>query len=85
VHRASENIEIANFLHWYIFCQQLVEADLKDVKGRARCYERAQRRLIKTLELTEKGRVRLSFFFHFDLLARPYLPAIKCLIDVACV
>ena len=42
VERASENLEIANFLHWYIFCQQLVEAELKEVKGRPRCYERAQ-------------------------------------------
>ena len=36
VSRAAGNVEIANFLHWYIFCQQLVEAEHK---GRARCYE----------------------------------------------
>ena len=48
VDRAAVNLEIANYLHWYLFCQQLVEADVKDLKGRPRCYERAQRRLMKT-------------------------------------
>ena len=61
VSRAAGNVEIANFLHWYIFCQQLVEAEHK---GRARCYERAQRRLIKTLEQTDKGRVIMNVLEH---------------------
>jgi hypothetical protein len=52
VDRAAVNLEIANYLHWYLFCQQLVEADGKDLQGRPRCFEPAQRRLIKTLECT---------------------------------
>lgn len=59
-----QNLEIANFLHWYIFCQQLVEADMKDAKGRGRCYERAQRRLMKTLEKTDKGRATIAILQH---------------------
>jgi phosphatidylinositol 3-kinase len=65
VERAAQNLEIANFLHWYIFCQQLVEADMKDSsKGRGRCYERAQRRLMKTLEKTDNGRATIAILQH---------------------
>jgi hypothetical protein len=48
VDRAAVNLEIANYLHWYLFCQQLVEADAKDLQGRPRCFEPARRRLITT-------------------------------------
>jgi len=56
IERASNNLEIANYLHWYIFCQQLVEADGKEARGRQKHYERAQRKLMNKLESTEKGR-----------------------------
>lgn len=61
VNRAEANLEIANYLHWYIFCQQLVEAEtLKDAKGRPRHYERAQRKLMTALERTERGRATIT-------------------------
>jgi len=63
VQRAVENLEIANYLHWYIFCQQLVEAESKEGannRGRPRHYERAQRKLMNALERSEKGRATIT-------------------------
>lgn len=54
ISRAQSNFEIANYLHWYIHCQQLIEAADKDT--RAKPYERAQRKLMSALERSESGR-----------------------------
>ena len=52
--RALSNFEIANYLHWYIYCQQLIEAaDTTPAQGggpKVRPYERAQRKLMNALE-----------------------------------